>query len=481
MPIDTSFYQTAAGPERTAADYQQQYQGIAQNALNLQRSKQQLDAVTQDQAEKASLRNLLSGPNTPDLSTAAGHNALMAAAPTLGPGIYKNFQDGLTSQALAHKDNSIGNENDTNTKIKKANQAISDITMLNSPQDAIASLNQHLANGDIDQAKYQGVLSTLQPTLQDPNQFGQWKRQMVIGIMDAKDKIAATAPKVTMTNAGGMIVPTNENADAGPVGAIPGAATIKTTVSPDTLANNQTSRANNAANVDKDLTIAGMKKDGTLSDNLEAEAQMIAAGRAAPPSGMAATRPAAAALMARVSQLNPEYDATTYGAKVAAAKGFTSGQQGNQLRSFATSGQHLDQLGTLIDALDNGNNHTVNQIGNAITAWNGATPVTNFDAAKDVVAKEVMKAIVAGGGGQAEREELAKSLSSANSTQQLKGVVSQYRNLMTAQAENLMAQRRAAGLPDSTLPQYGTPAAGHPAIPAAPSGFKITHVDGKPQ
>jgi hypothetical protein len=65
-----------------------------------------------------------------------------------------------------------------------------------------------------------------------------------------------------------------------------------------------------------------------------------------------------------------------------------------------------------------------------------------------------MKAIVAGGGGVGEREELQKTMDNAKSPQQLKGVIQQYRSLMAAQYENLLAQRRAAGLPDSTLPKY---------------------------
>jgi len=118
----------------------------------------------------------------------------------------------------------------------------------------------------------------------------------------------------------------------------------------------------------------------------------------------------------------------------------------------------LDQLGQLVDALGNGNNQTLNKIGNAVATWNGATPVTDFNAAKDVVAKEVMKAIVGGGGGVAEREELARSMSAVNSPAQLKGVITQYRNLMAAQHDALLQQRDAAGLPRSTLPTYSNDA-----------------------
>ena len=61
---------------------------------------------------------------------------------------------------------------------------------------------------------------------------------------------------------------------------------------------------------------------------------------------------------------------------------------------------------------------------------------------------------VSGGGGVSEREELDRLMSKAQSPAQLKGVISQYRNLMGSQYDNLLAQRRAAGLSDSTLPKY---------------------------
>jgi hypothetical protein len=70
----------------------------------------------------------------------------------------------------------------------------------------------------------------------------------------------------------------------------------------------------------------------------------------------------------------------------------------------------------------------------------------------------------------AEREELAKLMSNAKSPAQLKGVIAQYRGLMGAQHDALLQQRRAAGLPDSTLPSY-TDANGSPPG-AAPNGWK---------
>lgn len=161
-----------------------------------------------------------------------------------------------------------------------------------------------------------------------------------------------------------------------------------------------------------------------------------------------------AQFIGQVMQQYPNYDQTAYKAKANAATAFTSGPQGNAMRSFAVAGTHLDQLAGLADALHNGDLQAVNRIANAWAAQTGDPAPTDFEAAKDVVSKEVIKAIVAGGGGVAERQELSTLMSNAKSPAQLAGVIRQYRQLMGAQHDALLQQRRAAGLPDSTLPNY---------------------------
>ncbi len=150
----------------------------------------------------------------------------------------------------------------------------------------------------------------------------------------------------------------------------------------------------------------------------------------------------------------PTYDATTYKAKAQGANTFGAGSHGDMLRASSTAAQHLDQLGGLIDAMGNGNVPMVNQLANQWAAQTGDPAPGNFDAAKSVVSKEVMKAIVAGGGGEGERNAFDASMANVKSPQQLKGVVTTYRGLMGAQRDNLLAQRHALGLPDSTMPTY---------------------------
>ena len=65
---------------------------------------------------------------------------------------------------------------------------------------------------------------------------------------------------------------------------------------------------------------------------------------------------------------------------------------------------------------------------------------TNFDAVKKIVSDEVVKAVVAGGGALGDREEAAKTISSAQSPQQLAGVIANYKHLMSGQLSGLKKQ-----------------------------------------
>jgi len=93
-------------------------------------------------------------------------------------------------------------------RIDKANKAISDIAALNSPQEAMASIDQHLANGDIDQQK----ADMLKGQLTQAPSFGAWQKGMLVNILDAKDRLTQTAPKpIQVKRADGSIIFLDEN------------------------------------------------------------------------------------------------------------------------------------------------------------------------------------------------------------------------------------------------------------------------------
>jgi hypothetical protein len=282
--------------------------------------------------------------------------------------------------------------------------------------------------------------------------------------LQAKDQL----PKLQTNNIGGQTVTQSIDAVTGKPSVV---GAMQNTVSPDAQLQANTSTANNQRTINAENLRAGVMPGGGMDENSERTAQAIASGQLPAPTGMALLNPKNQRILGRVMEINPQYDATTVDAKKKAARDFTTGQLGNSMRSFQVAGQHLDQLNTLVDALNNGNMQIVNKIGNAYSSQTGNPAPTNFDAAKDVVSKEVVKAIVAGGGGVTERQELAHLMDNAKSPKQLKGVIQQYRNLMAAQHDALLQQRDAAGLPRSTLPNYNEPG-GSPGTSAVPPDIK---------
>lgn len=92
-------------------------------------------------------------------------------------------------------------------KVDKANKAISDIASLSSPQEAIASIDAHLAKGDIDQQK----ANMLKAQVAGAPSFVDWQKSMLVNILDAKDKLTMTAPKIYRQDTGPAIVNIQDN------------------------------------------------------------------------------------------------------------------------------------------------------------------------------------------------------------------------------------------------------------------------------
>ena len=113
---------------------------------------------------------------------------------------------GLTGKKLQGEVNT----GDFDLRVKKANKAITDIAALSSPEEAITSINDHLAKGDIDVAKADALKAQL---TQAPS-FQKWRTDMVMGILGAKDKLEMTRAKPTQINVGNAIKTIDMNPDS---------------------------------------------------------------------------------------------------------------------------------------------------------------------------------------------------------------------------------------------------------------------------
>ena len=110
---------------------------------------------------------------------------------------------------------------------------------------------------------------------------------------------------------------------------------------------------------------------------------------------------------------------------------FQSGATSKDLKSLNTSVQHIAVLRPAIDALDNSPVAFVNTIKNT---WNqkvmGSPAPTDFNGVKDFVTGEISKAVLPNGGGEAERQALAASVSQANSPAALRSIVDKWQQLL---------------------------------------------------
>jgi hypothetical protein len=285
------------------------------------------------------------------------------------------------------------------------------------------------------------ALARIPDPAKDPQGFAAWKRGSQLG---AEKLVEVTKPVVGSRALGDRV----ENTLTDPTtGAVTVTGTAKVGQSPDNAATQSTVRrgqdmqdARSAESNKTQLLVSGMTPDGKPAGDVEGLAQGIAAGKLPGLTGFALARPRGQAVMARVMEINPTYDAGDYLAKNQALRGFANGKEGTALRSFNVAQDHLGSLGELADQLGNTSAPAYNKLANFVATQTGNSAPTNFDAVKAIVAKEVVKAIVAGGGGVAEREELSHLLDNAKSPAQLKGVIGHYLDLMDAQKAGLLDQ-----------------------------------------
>jgi hypothetical protein len=118
-------------------------------------------------------------------------------------------------------------------------------------------------------------------------------------------------------------------------------------------------------------------------------------------------------------------------------KDYTSGQTAKTINGLNTSIQHMAALDPVIDAMGNGNLTLFNKASNYFKQQTGNPAPTNFAALKEFVSGEVAKAVLPGGGGEAERKALADPINAANSPEQLKSAVQIYKTALAGKTDAL--------------------------------------------
>lgn len=175
-------------------------------------------------------------------------------------------------------------------------------------------------------------------------------------------------------------------------------------------------------------------------NSVDGVAKMIATYQMPPLSGQAMRTPSGMMVMKRVGELNPDYRAETYNMQNRGQTAFGTGPQGNVVRAFDVGISHLGTLGQLSDALGNGDVKLVNAARQMWQSQTGQAAPTNFAAAKDIVMDEVVKAVVGANGALGDREGAQRTVSAANSPEQLRGVINTYKTLMAGQLKGYKHQ-----------------------------------------
>lgn len=318
--------------------------------------------------------------------------------------------------------------------------------------------------------QYYDLAKSVQPKLKEMKTLTDASGKRVVvnvnedGSVKQLDGFSPDAEKLAFHNTGGATVGVDPYSGKQ-------IASLNNTQTPDSIASGRIAiRGQNM--VDARAKEGNNKVDPVQTENI---AQMIASGRMAPLGQMAMRSPAGVAIMSRVQEINPEFRAQTFTTGTKAERDFATGKQGNSVRSFNVSLSHLDTLDHLADALHNKDTKLINKVGNYFAEQSGGEAPTNFDAAKKIVADEIVKAIVGSGGGVADREEAARVIDKANSPAQLKGVIKQYKELMRGQLHGLEQQYKVSTGRDD-FDKYLSPAAraeSHGGAPAGQTPVKI--------
>jgi hypothetical protein len=117
-------------------------------------------------------------------------------------------------------------------------------------------------------------------------------------------------------------------------------------------------------------------------------------------------------ILGLLHQNYPDWDQTTYNAKSALVKSYTSGPKSNEINAINTVSGHLDTLDQAANALNNGDLVALNALGNKIGInLTGQTAAAAFKTIVHRVGPEITTAYIKGGGGETERIANAEDFS----------------------------------------------------------------------
>jgi hypothetical protein len=168
-------------------------------------------------------------------------------------------------------------------------------------------------------------------------------------------------------------------------------------------------------------------------------------GRQPLPTGAAMRNPATLALIDAAHSVDPSFDATSWGARAAGAKDFTSGKSSEMVRA---ANQTLAHVGSLLDAMDNLKNGAVpffNRVGNTFNEEvRGSGEPGAFRTNAHAVAEEMSKVFKGANLSDSEIRHWEQNLSENMSPDQQKAQIAKLSELLHGSLQALEEKRVAA-------------------------------------
>lgn len=410
---DGNLFQQYLTPPKSVMDYTAEMDqadmrrnALQQSALGVQQAQMSLNNATDLANQRNALRAAVTAGQL-DLSDPKQASRALSIAPDVAPSMLKAVQENASAAAQAQKNNADAATTNYALRIKKSDQAIKDIAGLNTPQDALASLQAHVDAGDVTPENAQMIRQTMP---QDPTKFSDWKVGMIRNIMSAKEQMQYSTPDANT-------VATNARVAA--EGAANRANQIKVQ---QMISDRQDAGDAPNANFTQDAIGNAARRynfDGTLPPMGMGKAG--SAGRTAILNRAAELAAGVDGTQQRSDQLGNKADAAARAASLRAYS--AAGKEGQALQSTNTGLNHLELVEQLAQAQNNGNTQLFNSIANKLAAATGQPAPTNMAAAITMVSPEVSKAVIGAAGGQAEREEFARNFNpNASPAQTLQGI-----------------------------------------------------------
>jgi hypothetical protein len=216
---------------------------------------------------------------------------------------------------------------------------------------------------------------------------------------------------------------------------------------------------------------SGFTSDGTLDPKFNSIVDAIGTYRAMPYNSMARSGPGPT-IMAEVMRRYPGYDTTGYAGKVAAVKSFDAGKDSNTVDAINTAVSHLDQLKTLVPALNSGDVQLINQAKAAYQRATGQAAPTNAETVANIASAEINK-VVTGGPGAEDDRNVARSMLNVikQSPDQAAGAIDQLQGLMAGRLNSIALRYKQAtkmdNFGDRLAPETKAALQRHAPVPVA--------------